>query len=607
MTDFTAFIPTQRFYPTLALAPDGSAIAYSSNASGQFNLCVQPIGEPAPARTLTEFTDNAVRWVAWSPDGSTIAFAADEHGDEQYQIYTVPAAGGEPRRLTSAAGRQHVPGDKPFTPDGSAVVYAGNDRDPIVQDVLVHDLGSDAVRRVESTPGSMMFAGSVSPDGRWLLTVAARSNTDTTCYLVDLADPDAKPRAITPEGEEAVFFPGPWATDSAGCYLRTDASAEFTSLAFYALEADRMTTVQAPDWDVEEVALSADGRTLAWVVNVDGRSRLHVSTDGSVVEPALPPGVISSLALSGDGALAAFLFDSATRPTEVMIADLASGELRYLTDSRPAGLTDFEPVQPELVRFPTHDGRQIPAWLFRPATATAAGAGGEAPVVLSIHGGPEAQERPAYVYSGLYQYLLSRGVGVLAPNVRGSTGYGKSYQKLIHHDFGGDELRDFEHAVHFLHGLDWVRPDRIAVYGGSFGGFATLSCVSRLPSLWAAGVSIVGPSNLVTFARSVPPTWKPLMAKWVGDPETEADFLMERSPITYADAIVAPLYIVQGAKDPRVAQAESDQIVDKLRSRGVEVQYDVFADEGHGFTSRTNELRAYSGIAEFLCRHLTAA
>jgi len=281
----------------------------------------------------------------------------------------------------------------------------------------------------------------------------------------------------------------------------------------------------------------------------------------------------------------------------VAVADLSTGELRWLTDAHPVAATAV--AEPELVTFPTHDGRDVPAWLYRPD--------GDGPrgVVLSIHGGPEAQERPRYNYAGLYQYLLSRGVAVLAPNVRGSTGYGRAYQRLIHRDWGGDELRDFEAAVRYLRGLHWVDPDRIGVFGGSYGGFATLSCVSRLPDYWACAVSIVGPSNLVTFTRSVPPTWRPIMAAWVGDPDTEVDFLMERSPITYADAIRAPLFVVQGANDPRVVQAESDQIVAKLRARGVEVRYDVYPDEGHGFTKRANEVKAIGDAADFLVAHLT--
>jgi dipeptidyl aminopeptidase/acylaminoacyl peptidase len=200
--------------------------------------------------------------------------------------------------------------------------------------------------------------------------------------------------------------------------------------------------------------------------------------------------------------------------------------------------------------------------------------------------------------------LLSRGIGVLATNIRGSTGYGKSYQRLVQRDWGGGDMQDWEHAVMWLRNQDWVNPDRIGVYGGSYGGFAVLTCVTRLPDYWAAAVDIFGPSNLVTFAKAVPPTWKRLIARFVGDPETEADFLMERSPITYVDNVTTPLLVIQGATDPRVVKGESDQMVEKLRSLGREVEYIVFDDEGHGFTKRPNELKAYRLAAEWLEHHL---
>jgi dipeptidyl aminopeptidase/acylaminoacyl peptidase len=271
-----------------------------------------------------------------------------------------------------------------------------------------------------------------------------------------------------------------------------------------------------------------------------------------------------------------------------------------ITQGALGGLVEDDLTAPEVIRYPSFD-REIPAFLYRPA-----GVEGKMPVLLSIHGGPEAQERPQYMYTGLYQYLCSRGIAVLATNIRGSTGYGKTYQKLIHHDWGGDELKDLEHAVLWLREQDWVDPERIGVFGGSFGGFATLSCVSRLPDYWACAVDIVGPSNLVTFAKAVPPTWKRMMAQWVGDPETEVDFLMERSPISYVDQIKAPLFVVQGANDPRVVKAESDQIVERLRERGIEVRYDIYEDEGHGFTKRENEQKAYRDMAAFLEQYLLA-
>jgi dipeptidyl aminopeptidase/acylaminoacyl peptidase len=242
----------------------------------------------------------------------------------------------------------------------------------------------------------------------------------------------------------------------------------------------------------------------------------------------------------------------------------------------------------------------VPAWLYKPRELN-----GRVPVVLSVHGGPEAQERPDYSYVAyMYQYWLSRGIGVLATNIRGSTGYGKSYQKLIRRDWGGGDLKDMEHAVKYLHSLDWVDPQNIGFFGGSYGGYACLSAVSRLPELFAVAVGWFGPSNLVTFARSVPPYWKSFIKDWVGDPDEDRDLLVERSPITYVDNVKTPLFVVQGALDPRVVQAESDQFVDKLRARGVPVRYDVYPDEGHGFTKRSNELKALKDSAEFLEQRL---
>jgi dipeptidyl aminopeptidase/acylaminoacyl peptidase len=281
----------------------------------------------------------------------------------------------------------------------------------------------------------------------------------------------------------------------------------------------------------------------------------------------------------------------------VYVADVETGAARPVTESRIGFPREDELGEPALVSFPTWDDRDVPAWLYRPSSGD-----GRAPVVLAIHGGPEAQERPTY--KPLYQYLRSRGIGVLAPNIRGSTGYGKSYQRLIHRDWGGGDLGDMEAAASWLRSQDWVDPERVAVFGGSYGGFAALSCVTRLPDLWAVGVDIFGPSNLITFVESVPPTWRRFLARWIGDPVEDEALLRERSPITYVEGVRAPLLVIQGAKDPRVVKAESDQIVARLRELGCEVEYEVFEDEGHGFTRYANEVRAWRLAAEFLERHL---
>ncbi len=595
---FERFNAARRYQPTLAFSPDGAEIAYVDNTSGQFNLWRQPSGGGYPHQ-LTVFEDQTVREVAWSPDGATLVFAADRAGDEFNQIYRLPAQGGWPEALTDAPGVRHYLGDAPFSPDGRQLTYAGNDRNPTDQDVLIRDLGGSEVGRPVAN-GTLSSPAAWSPDGRALTVAEIRSNTDSDIRLLTLADGDS--RLLTAHEGEAKFFPGPWAADGSGFWLLTDADREFTGLAFIEVATGERRWVETPEWDVEHVAASDDGRYLAWTTNEDGISRVHVrdlTTGQPVALPALPEGVVGTLALSPRGGKLGLLLDQARHPTEVFVVDLVAGTVGQLTHGFLGGIDEADLIAPELVRYPTHDGRAIPAWLYRPT------GDGPFPVVLSIHGGPEWQERPRY--AALYQHLLSLGIGVLAPNVRGSTGYGKGYQMLIHRDWGGGELGDFKAAAEYLRGLPWVDGDRLGVYGGSFGGFATLSCVSRLPEYWAAAVDIVGPSNLVTFAKAVPPTWRRMMAAWVGDPETEVDFLLERSPITYVDAIRAPLFVIQGANDPRVVKAESDQIVERLRSRGVAVRYDVYEDEGHGFTKRANSLKASRDTADFFAEHLLGA
>jgi dipeptidyl aminopeptidase/acylaminoacyl peptidase len=595
---FEQFAAVHRYQPTLAFSPDGAHIAYVSNASGQFNLWRQSTAG-GEAVQLTDYDEHAVRQIAWSPDGATLLFTRDRQGDEFYQVHLVPAAGGDPSPLTDQPEVQHYVAERaPWAPDSRRIAYAANDRVRTDQDVLIRDLTTGSTQRVLAGETSY-FPVAWSPDGQSVTVIDDISNSDTSVYLVTPGDGSA--RCLTPHEGEALFFPGPWAADSSGFFLLGDEGREFIGLAFFDLRTDTYQWLETPAWDISAVDASRDGRILAWVVNEDGYSRLHVrdQSSGQLRDlPPIPAGAIDALRISSDGRMLGFLLNQPQHPAEVFILDLAALELTQLTSSVVGGVDPAVLIQPELVRFPTHDDRQIPAFLYKPRGS------GPFPVVLSIHGGPEAQELPDYAYSGLYQYWTSRGIGVLAPNVRGSTGYGKTYQRLIHRDWGGDELKDFDAAARYLRSLDWVDAARLGVFGGSFGGFATLSCISRLPEYWAAAVDIFGPSNLVTFAKAVPPTWQRMMAKWVGDPETEADFLLSRSPITYIDQIRAPLFVIQGANDPRVVQGESDQIVALVRQRGMDVRYDVYHDEGHGFTKRANEVKALRDAATFIEQHL---
>ncbi len=599
--DFAQFHAVRRFQPFVTFTADSQAVLVSVNTSGQFNLWRLPLARDEWPRQLTVFEDQTVRAAAASPDGRHLVFAADRDGDEFHQLYAMDADNGWPRALTDAAQVQHHIHPGVWAPDSRRFAYAANARTPTDMEVWVRDIETG-----ETTPafGEGMYAmpAGFSPDGRLLLCVELLANDHQRLYVVDLASGER--RMLTTNEEPAKFIPGPWAADGSGVWVMSDLGREFMGLAFLSLADGSLTWHDTPDWDVQGVAGDPAGTVLVWLINEDGYGRLRardLRTGGDLPEADLPQGcdtvLGSTLTVSPDGRHAALLWSTPRRTYEVYVVELATGRSRRLTDSMLGGLADEDMVAPQLIRYPSADGLQVPAWIYRPAGVT-----GRCPVVLAIHGGPEAQELPSY--RPLYQYLLSRGIAVMATNIRGSTGYGKTYQRLIHHDWGGGDLADFRHAAEWLRSQDWVDPQRMGVFGGSYGGFATLTCVTRLPEYWAAAVDIVGPSNLVTFAKAVPPTWRRMMAKWVGDPDTEADFLMERSPITYVENVKAPLLVIQGAKDPRVVKAESDQMVERLRKLGRTVEYVVFEDEGHGFTRRTNELKSWRLTADWFIHHL---
>ncbi|MEV4641344.1 S9 family peptidase [Actinoplanes sp. NPDC049548] len=601
MPDYPDFQPDLRLLPTLAVSPDGRRVAYVDDASGQFNLTVRSI-DGGERHTLTSYTDSSVRRVAWHPAEGLLVFTADARGDESTQIYQVPAAGGDPVALTASPGAQYAlaQGD-PFSPDGSHLAYAGNDRVPQDQDVLVRDMATGAVHRVYSG-GGRVVAGHWSPDGTRLTAAEWRTtNTDHLVYVVPL---DGGPAVrLTPEDESHSYRLGPWLPDGSGFLVLTNAGREFVGLAVMDATSGALSWLDTPDWDIEEVTSARSGAVVAWNVRVDGSAQLRardLSTGKDVDVPMLPVGAGSGLSLTPDGQQAILQLSTPTRPWNVAAIELATGSVRWLTNAKPARASAADFVEPSLVRYPTRDGAQVPAFLYRPAALER-----PAGVLLSIHGGPNWQETPAYMYDGFYQYLLGHGIAVLAPNVRGSTGYGRSYQSRIFRDWGGVDLADFADAVAFLHREPWVDRSRIGVFGTSYGGFAALSCLSRLPELnWAAGVGFYGPSNLVTLAEASPPTWRTLVETMLGDPVADAGELLARSPITYAEHIRAPLMVIQGRNDPRVPPAESEQIVERLRTHGVEVRYEVFPDEGHGFTKRENQAKAFSAAGAFLLRHL---
>ena len=584
-------------------------LVYITNISGQFNLWSQrigPRGEPGRSRALTAYRDRAVRAIEPSRDGHTLFFAADQEGDEQFQISRLDLRGGDPVPVTNDRKVRHELSRGGLDPRGRLLLYGDNGRTPTDMDVVVHDLRRGTTHR--PLPEGFVWLGAQwAPRGDRFAVMQFLSNTDVRAFVHDVRK--QRTSEVLPHETEAIVLVQEWASDGRHLLVLDDLDSEYQKLELVDASTGKARVLAAPRADVEFAHLTPHGARLVYGLNDHGYTTLWT---GPLSGPyrriaGVPVGYSpqtfwTTEALSPDGRSVAVIWTRAAAPPEIFWVPLGRGRPQQLTDGMPGGVPGGPLRPPSLVRFASFDGRSIPAFYYLPKRRPK----GPMPAVLSIHGGPESQERPGWMYWGLYAALNAEGIAVLAPNVRGSTGYGKTYQKLIHHDWGGGELKDLKAAAEWLRSRPEIDGARLGVFGGSFGGFATLSCVSRLPEYWKVGVDVFGPSNLVTFAKTVPPFWLRFMKKWVGDAETEADFLKERSPITYIDGVRADLLIIQGANDPRVNKAESDQMVERLRALGRQVEYMVFTDEGHGFTKSENMLKALGASARFLTKRLTA-
>jgi hypothetical protein len=328
-----------------------------------------------------------------------------------------------------------------FDAAGRYLLYTGTDRDEAIADLIVHEVVTGKQTRFPGLPGGPGVATAMSPDQRFVLTGAMGANTDCQSCLADLSRPGSALEPVTAHLPGEYFYPGPWTGDGTGFYvLAIGEDGDHIGLALFSLADRTLTPVASPAWDVEDAVMSADVRTVVWTVNEDGCAVLHGQRGGKdLVVPRLPDGLVHAMSISADGDVLALLLETPDRPREVALALLGSDEpVRYLTDTRPPAVRASEAVLPELIRYPAVDGTPIPALLYRPPGP------GPHPVLLSIHGGPDAQARPAYY--ALHQYLLASGIAVLEPNIRGSSGYGHAWRTRIYRDWGGIDLDDLAAA-----------------------------------------------------------------------------------------------------------------------------------------------------------------
>jgi dipeptidyl aminopeptidase/acylaminoacyl peptidase len=602
---------------------DGKRIAFLTNITGTSQIWMMDAAGGYPEQ-ITSFQDN-VGFVRWSPAGNGLVFGKASGGDENTQFFWMSNDGAEIKPLTTNPKVRHNFGG--WSEDGTRIYYASNKRDRNFFDIYSMNVADGKEDLIFQQDGSNNVAD-VSDNGAQI--IVSRSGTelslDNDLYLID-----TKTKAVThltKHDGSAEFGDVRFLPDGDSIVLTTNKDREFASLAqIHNLQTSGKNEMiidrAAPNWDVEGIRVSPHGDLLAYTVNREGFSELHLrglEVDGkplitSILEKdetvKLPAqGIVGGLEFSKDGTKLAFTFNSAKYNSDIWIYDLQSKSLTQLTKSSRSGIPQGSFVEPQLIKFKTFDGREIPAWYYKPEqlvakgdkTSISVGQTQNLPVIVSVHGGPEGQERPGF--NSLYQYYLARGYAVLATNVRGSTGYGKTFSHLDDVEKREDSVKDLAFAVEWLKTQGGADPKRIAVMGGSYGGYMTMAAITLYPELWAAAVNTVGIVNWETFLKNTSGYRRRQREVEYGMLDKDIDFLKRISPLAKVDKIKTPLFVIHGKNDPRVPYTEAEQVVKALKDRGAIVEYKLYDDEGHGISKLKNRLELYPLVADFLDKYM---
>ena len=589
------------------MSHDGSQLGWIAPRDGVLNVWVAPIGESdgvdwAAARAMTDDTDRGIRMFGWAWDGRHLLYVQDVGGDENWRLYDVDLVTGERRDLTPFEKiHAQIIGSSKRRP--TEVLVGMNADNPQLHDVYRLDLETGNLVKEIENPG---YAGWLADEDLVVRCALAPLPDGSLDVLVrDSASADWRTLLTIPAEDvtssDVVSFSG----DGRSLLMISAAGADTGRLTRVDLATGAATVLaEDPEADVAGAVLDPDTRDPQIVMILKDRMT-YVVLDPSVEDDlkairGLHPG--DPMFLGRDEADQTWLvgFNVDAGSLTFYMYDRASKSGRLLFEARPA-LSSYTLAAMEPFSFTARDGLEIHGYVtFPPGQGRSS-----LPAVLDVHGGP--QVRDSWGYNPEAQWFANRGYLCVQVNYRGSTGYGKAFVAAGDREWGGKMHDDLIDAVSYVTGEGWADPSRVAIYGGSYGGYAALVGAAFTPDVFRCAVDIVGPSNLKTLLETIPPYWAPMIAQLyrrVGNPETDAEFLWSRSPLSRARDIRIPLLIAQGANDPRVKQAESEQIVAALTEAGIEHEYLLFPDEGHGFAKPENRIRFYTAAERFLARYL---
>ncbi|MEM9385341.1 MAG: S9 family peptidase [Pseudomonadota bacterium] len=580
-----------------ALSPDGRQLAYVTGVTGEPQLWTIPVDGGFPVQLTF---GRGVRSFRWVPDGSAIVYGADRDGNERQGYTRISADGLRETQVLPASEAFVVFGS--FASDDEHFTYATTARNGVDFDIHVASLLSDEDRQVyEGNFG--FFANAWQPNGEAVIVTETRGEDAVDVYLLNAQSGEIAP-LFKPQiaAEYSAFV---WDGDGSGFYLLTNQDREYSALAYFAMATEQLRVLEAPDADVEKLAVFADGRYVAWCVNDGGYSRLQVRdlrTGRTLSAPQVLPRGVYDLSGADHAPRLMVQVTGPRTPGDLWVWDLAANETYAVVPATTAGLDRSVMVEPQSLYFEARDGVRLNGLLYLPNDISDEGP--KPPVVMMVHGGPTGQARPSF--RAVTQYLVARGVAVFDLNFRGSTGFGKRFARLDNQRQRPNAVRDMADAVGFLREDGRVNADRVALMGGSYGGYLTNAGLGEYPDLFAAGVSFVGVSDWVRALEQASPALKAsdrIEYGDINDPD-DREFFRSISPINNVDRLKAPVLVIHGANDPRDPVSESDRFVQAIRDNLGQAQYLRFADEGHSISRLGNRVTAYTRVAQFLEQHL---
>jgi dipeptidyl aminopeptidase/acylaminoacyl peptidase len=582
-----------------AWSPDGKTIAFISNISGRNNIWLVPSEGGWP--TQLTVSDQRQARPAWSPDGKWIAYMSDYDGDEQWDIFMVAPKTGEVKNVTNT--REIAEEDPAWSPDGRYLVYMVKPKTSSVFEIDVFDTVLRDVKHITTgTPNDKMNVRPIwSHDGKWIAyTQEQAKGTDSNIFIAEVAT--GKSDLLTPHEGEQIFRVSDFSPDAASLLLTSNAVNGYENVGVLNIASKKITWLTKEKWETSAGHFSPDGKSVTWTANVDGNTDIfiHDLSPGKTTPLPLPKGVNelggAESAFTRDGSRLLYYHDGAKAPNDAWVYALATGKSHQVTSSLVGGVQADEMVEPFLVHYPSRDGKwTISAFVYVPFNLPRQPI---SPAIVYVHGGPASQTVNSF--NRLIQYMANQGYIVIAPNYRGSTGYGKDFQHANLFDMGGGDLQDVLAAADWIKKTGYVDPKKLILMGGSYGGYLTMMGVTKAPDVWAAGVPIVPFVNWFTEIEHEDPVLQQSDIATMGDPKTNKALFEDRSPIFFVDKIKAPLFILAGGNDPRCPEEESQQVVDAVKKNGGKAELKVYKNEGHGFAKVENLIDAYRRATGFL-------